>query len=126
MPPTERPIISQSQTPLLANHHLINYYCARYSAVHHAAVLCCSTLRGLRVLSMGLMRSLRLGSFRATGPHLATCNRTCCAVQHIPAHLGPFLPTAPEFAAGSLAPRAREAEARWFNVWDGTLYHGTK
>lgn len=43
---------------------------------------------------MGLMRSLRLGSFRATGPHLGTCNttvHTCCAVQHIPAHSGPFL-----------------------------------
>ena len=37
---------------------------------------------------MGLMRSLRLRSFRLTGSHLG-------AVQHIPTHLRAFLPTAP-------------------------------
>lgn len=61
---TDRAIHHQSQTPLLANHHLINYYCARYSTVQHRAVLCCSAPRCLRAQSMGLMRSLRLGSFR--------------------------------------------------------------
>lgn len=122
-------IISQSQTPLLANHHLINYYCAGYSTVQlgtarrstvlqHAA-LPLSPVDGTNALPPPRIVS----SYRPTPGHLQL---HMLRGTHIPALLGPFLPTSPEFTARSLAPRAREAEARWFNVWDGTLYRGTK
>lgn len=41
---------------------------------------------------MGLMRSLRLGSFRATGPHLGTCNTICTHMLRRTAHPSPFGP----------------------------------